>query len=124
MPSAKRIFIFFLFSLILNFTIAFAQIEFPSVISDNMVLQQQLDVPIWGWTKPGEKVSVTASWDQRELTTTADANGKWLVKLQTPQAGGVHTITINDIVLKNILIGEVWVCSGQSNMPVAKSFRR
>lgn len=116
MKSAKRIFIFFLFSLIFNFTFAFAQIELPSVISDNMVLKQQFEAPIWGWAKPGEKISVTASWDQKEVKSTADANGKWMVKLQTPQAGGVHTITINDIVLKNILIGEVWICSGQSNM--------
>lgn len=116
MTSAKRISIFFLFSLIFNFTLAYAQIELPSVISDNMVLQQQFEAPIWGWANPGEKISVTASWDQKEVKATADANGKWMVTLKTPQAGGVHTITINEIVLKNILIGEVWICSGQSNM--------
>ncbi len=116
MRSVKRISIFFLFFLILNFPLAFAQIKLPSIISDNMILQQNFDASIWGWATPGEKVSVIASWDQKEITTTADANGKWLVKLATPQAGGTHTITINDTVLKNILIGEVWICSGQSNM--------
>ncbi len=116
MQSVKRISLFLFFCLLLNFTLALAQIELPSVISDNMVLQQQFEAPIWGWANPGETIHVTASWDLKEVIVTADANGKWLVKLQTPKAGGVHTITINDIVLKNILIGEVWICSGQSNM--------
>ncbi len=116
MNRVKQIFTFLAISLILCSTSVSAQAKLPSVISDNMVLQQQLDTLIWGCAMPGEKINVTASWDQRKLTTTADANGKWLVKLQTPQAGGVHTITINDKVLKNILIGEVWICSGQSDM--------
>lgn len=116
MKSAKRISIFFLFSIIFNNTLAYAQIELPSVISDNMVLQQQFEAPIWGWANPGEEISVTASWDQKEVKATADAYGKWMVTLKTPQSGGVYTITINEIVLKNILIGEVWICSGQSNM--------
>jgi len=116
MQFKKQISIVFIFYLLLNFTLAFAEIELPSVISDNMVLQQQFEAPIWGWAQPGETIRVTASWDQREITTTANVNGKWFVNLLTPQAGGVHSITINDIMLKNILIGEVWICSGQSNM--------
>ena len=117
MSLAKRIFIFSAFCLFLNLTLAFAQIELPSVISENMVLQQQFEAPIWGWTKPGEKISVKASWDQKEITTTADEAGKWMVKLETPKATSTpQTITINETVLKNILIGEVWICSGQSNM--------
>ncbi|UCE08428.1 MAG: sialate O-acetylesterase, partial [bacterium] len=116
MYRIKQIFTFLTIHLILCSALVLAQVKLSSVISDNMVLQQQFEAPIWGWSKPGEKINVTASWDQNEITATADANGKWMVKLQTSQAGGIHTITINDNVLKNILIGEVWICSGQSNM--------
>jgi hypothetical protein len=86
-------------------------------------LQQQVEAPIWGKAEPGEKVSVKAEWKKSEVSTNADAAGKWLVKVQTPKASGPYKITIkgkNEIVLKNVLIGEVWFCSGQSNkeMPV------
>jgi sialate O-acetylesterase len=114
---AKQIITFLAISLILCSTFVSAQVELPAVISDNMVLQQQFEAPIWGWAKPGEKISVTASWDQKEVTTTADKDGKWMVKLETSKATTIpQTITINETVLKNILIGEVWICSGQSNM--------
>jgi len=91
----------------------------PSVTGDNMVLQQQANVPIWGWAEPNEKVVVAGSWDGRETTAAVSADGRWKVLLATPKAGGPYTITVkggDEITLKNILIGEVWVCSGQSNM--------
>ena len=91
----------------------------PPLFTDNMVIQQQTDAPIWGTAKAGKKVTITASWNQTTVSTTADANGHWRTSLRTPQAGGPYTITISDgqkITLKNVMVGEVWLCSGQSNM--------
>ncbi len=97
-----------------------ADVTLPAVIADNMVLQRQTQCALWGWADPGEKVNVKASWQWFSSNpTTADADGKWKVAIKTPKAGGPHTITIkaaNTVTLKNILIGEVWICSGQSNM--------
>jgi len=84
-----------------------------------MVLQQQSEVPIWGWAKEGQKITVLTSWDQQTATTVTGTGGKWMVKVKTPTAGGPYTVQISGkkkIVLEDILIGEVWVCSGQSNM--------
>jgi len=97
-----------------------AEVKLPALLSDNMVLQQQSDARFWGWAAPGEKVEVQASWakDATKPVTTGN-DGKWKMFLTTPKAGGPYTITVkgnNTIELKNILIGEVWVCSGQSNM--------
>ena len=91
----------------------------PAVISNNMVLQQNSSVKIWGWGNPGEKVLVAGSWNSKADSAVVNENAKWQVDIHTPPAGGPYTITIkgyNTIVLQNILIGEVWVCSGQSNM--------
>jgi sialate O-acetylesterase len=94
-------------------------ISLPEIFSDNMVLQQKSDVTIWGWAKTGEKVVLKAEWLGSEISTTADNQGKWNLVLKTPEAGGPFNITLkgyNEFVLKNVLIGEVWLCSGQSNM--------
>ena len=96
-----------------------AQVKLQPLFTDNMVLQQQADVPIWGEDKAGKKVTVTTSWDKRKYTTTTAANGKWKVSVATPKAGGPYSSTISDgktVRLNNVLIGEVWLCSGQSNM--------
>ena len=96
-----------------------ADVELPAVISDNMVLQQRMNAPVWGWAEPGEKVSVKGGWQDSGVLTKADTNGKWMVTLRTPKPGGPFEITIkgeNTITLGNVLVGEVWVCSGQSNM--------
>ncbi|RPD41125.1 sialate O-acetylesterase [Chitinophaga barathri] len=96
-----------------------AQIRLPAVIADNMVLQQNDSVMLWGWAGPGEKIRVTTSWNGRvdSVVTTRDA--KWQLKVKTPAAGGPYDITLRGnttVKLQNVLIGEVWVCSGQSNM--------
>ncbi len=97
----------------------FAKVWLPSVISDNMVLQRNATVTIWGWsTETIEPITVTGSWDHVEVTENA-YQGKWSVQLSTPEAGGPYTVTIqghDTITLLNVLIGEVWVASGQSNM--------
>ena len=106
------------FSLLLS-TFSFAQLRLPSVIGSHMVLQQLSEVPVWGWAKAGEIIRVTTSWDQLTLTAVTGADSKWMVKVKTPTAGGPYTIKISGkkkILLEDILIGEVWVCSGQSNM--------
>ena len=97
-----------------------AQITLQPMFSDNMVLQQKTSAPIWGETKPGKQVTVTTSWNKHHYTTTADRNGHFKVNVETPKAGGPYTITINtdneQRTLQNVLIGEVWLCTGQSNM--------
>lgn len=97
-----------------------AKIKLPAVIGDNMVLQQQTDAAIWGWAEPGRKVTIKNSWSKAKTVVTADPEtGKWLARVATPAAGGPYTMTISDgdkLTINNILIGEVWFCSGQSNM--------
>ncbi|MCU0322563.1 MAG: sialate O-acetylesterase [Chitinophagaceae bacterium] len=104
-----------------------ATVTLPYFISNNMVLQQQAQPLIWGWTKANLKVIISTSWNKKKYTVTADDKGKWKINIETPVAGGPYEITITDgepITLKNILIGEVWLCSGQSNMEMPmKGFR-
>lgn len=100
----------------------YAKVELPDIMSSNAVLQQQSDAKLWGWAAPGKRVSVVTSWNGKEYTTHSDSKtGKWEVKVSTPEASFTpYTITIDDgegaEKLDNILIGEVWFCSGQSNM--------
>lgn len=96
-----------------------AKVRLPSVVGSSMVLQRHAEAAVWGWTEPGRTVRVTPSWDGRTRKTSADTEGRWSVRLATPEAGGPYSIKIDDgepVVLDDILIGEVWVCSGQSNM--------
>jgi len=96
---------------------ALGDVKLPSIIGDNMVLQQECRLKIWGWAEAGEKVKVTMG--KMTAETAADKDGKWTVTLPAMPAGGPHTITIsgkNTIELKNVMVGEVWLGSGQSNM--------
>lgn len=96
-----------------------AQVKLLPIFSDNMVLQQRVKAPIWGETLPNKTVEIITSWNKKKYTALADEKGKWIVKVDTPSAGGPYTITISDgkpVMLSNVLIGEVWICSGQSNM--------
>jgi sialate O-acetylesterase len=96
-----------------------AKVTLPSVFSDNMVLQQKTNAAIWGTSDAGKTVTITTSWNSQKYTAVPDKTGKWKVKVATPSYGGPYSININDgqaTTLKNVLIGEVWVCSGQSNM--------
>ena len=95
----------------------FADVKLPAIISDNMALQRGMNAPIWGWADPGEKVTVTINGVSK--SAEAGADGKWLVKLDALTAGGPFEMTVagkNAITVKNVVVGEVWVCSGQSNM--------
>ena len=98
---------------------AFAEIKLPSIFCDNMVMQQQTQAAIWGKASKNATVSVSTSWNGKSYSAKASADGSWKIQVATPKAGGPYEITISDgksLKLKNVLIGEVWVCSGQSNM--------
>lgn len=99
--------------LIMLATVAVAAVAPASIFTDNAVLQRGISVPVWGTANDGEKVTVR--FQKQEVSTTAK-DGKWMVRLAPLKAGGPFTLKINDIEFKNILVGEVWICSGQSNM--------
>jgi len=94
-------------------------LRLPKIIGSHMVLQRDTELPIWGWAAPGDKVAVRFAGS--EAAATADGAGKWMVRLPAMKAGGPHKLTVTGgksgkIELEDILIGEVWLCSGQSNM--------
>jgi sialate O-acetylesterase len=94
-----------------------ADVRVPSVIGDNMVLQQGRKVRVWGWAEPGERVTV--SFRGEKASADADARGRWEVFTGPHEAGGPFELTVagrNTLAFRNVLVGEVWVCSGQSNM--------
>ena len=101
-------------------TQSFAQLRLPAILNSGMVLQQNDSVLFWGWGYNLQNVFINASWNNKEITTTINNSGRWQIKLQTPNAGGPYTISIKsngkENILNDVLIGEVWVCSGQSNM--------
>lgn len=99
-----------------------AKIKLPGIFGDNMVLQQQAKDKLWGWAGANSMVNITTSWDHKAYHVKAGADGSWSVVVTAPSAGGPYQITFNDgspLTLKNIMIGEVWFCSGQSNMEMA-----
>jgi sialate O-acetylesterase len=96
-----------------------AEVKLPAIFGDHMVLQQQTDAAIWGKATPGKSVKVVTSWNKKSYSANSDKEGNWKTKVSTPSAGGPYSITISDgktLTLNNVLIGEVWICSGQSNM--------
>jgi sialate O-acetylesterase len=109
-----RVFWFFLFLPLLGA----AKVRLPAIFSDHMVFQQSGGNPIWGWADPKEKVTVKTSWGETH-SATACKDGRWMVIAYAPKAATGHEVTVqgsNKIVLKNVAIGEVWLCAGQSNM--------
>jgi sialate O-acetylesterase len=99
-----------------------AKIELPSLFGDNMILQRDTSNSIWGWVQPGAAVEVKASWGTT-AKAKADEDGKWVVLLNTPGPGTGHGLTISSgkevVKIKNVAVGEVWLCAGQSNMGFA-----
>lgn len=96
-----------------------AEVWLPSFFSDGMVLQQQTTVKIWGTSDSSNKVSLTTGWDGKTYSCKPLGNGSWSIKFKTPQAGGPYRISINDgeeRILNDVMLGEVWICAGQSNM--------
>jgi len=101
---------------------AHGSLRLPSLICDNMVLQRETEVKLWGESEPFNKISATCSWDNHTYSATADRSGQWSMNIRTPQAGGPYKIQFSTlrggdkVTINNIYIGEVWICSGQSNM--------
>ena len=97
-----------------------AKVKLPHLVSDGMVIQHSSDVRLWGWDKPGKKVTVTTSWSDETAQATTGKDGRWLVSVKSPAASFTPLeITFDDgekTTVKNVLAGEVWVCAGQSNM--------
>ena len=113
----KRICLFSI-TMSLMLPLTYAQLTLPRLFSDNMVLQRNEEVPVWGWTGPGAAVEL--SMLGKSYRATADLDGRWSIALSPMDAGGPYEMTLKsgseEITISNILIGEVWVCSGQSNM--------
>ncbi len=95
------------------------KLELPAIISDNMVLQQNQEVVLWGKARPGSKMTLEASWKAVVKTRTSE-DSSWIIRLKTPDAGGPFTLAFTNrdtvIRIENVMTGEVWICSGQSNM--------
>ena len=97
----------------------FARPVLPVLFSDNMILQQRTEAPVWGSAIPGKNVRIWTSWNGNEKIVRCGDDGKWKTTIETPAAGGPYRITVSDgkkLELKNVMVGEVWICSGQSNM--------
>ena len=105
-----------------------AKVTLPKFFSDNMVLQQQSECNIWGKADANKIVSIMTSWDNKTYKVKADSKGDFEVKVKTPKAGGPYEITLKDqesTLLSNVMIGEVWICAGQSNMEMQmKGFKQ
>jgi sialate O-acetylesterase len=97
-----------------------AKIRLPALISDNMVLQQQADIALWGWAEPGERITVQPSWQKKPISAKALPDGTWKVQVKVPQADGkelsIQFSAGDTVLVQHILAGEVWLASGQSNM--------
>jgi len=115
----KKTFFIIIVSLLLTFNAMHtsAAVRLPSILGSHMVLQQKSEVKLWGWCSPAEKIVIKTNWDTISYHTTGESSAKWIQKIKTPEAGGPYKITINNsTVLEDVMIGEVWLCSGQSNM--------
>lgn len=106
-----------LFSLVFLFQSSFSQVKLPALIRDSMILQRDAKIKIWGWASPNEKIKI--AFNKKNYKTKANSGGEWSLFLSPMKAGGPYTLSIdakNHITLRNILIGDVWICTGQSNM--------
>ncbi len=99
-------------------TVARAEVKLPAIFGNNMVLQRNMRVPVWGTAQPGEKITVAVG--ARKVVVTADSQGNWMARVGPFAAGGPHTLTVSaesgSVTFENVMFGEVWVASGQSNM--------
>ena len=93
-----------------------AKVQLPRLFQSGMVLQRGKSIPVWGKADPQEKIIIR--WNKRQYATVADADGRWHIDLPKMKAGGPYTMMVNDLVLTDVLVGDVWLCSGQSNIDV------
>ena len=110
----------FLLPFLLLQTATAQELKLPAIFTDHMVLQAQSEVPVWGMAKPGSTVQISGGWWPGALSAPVSEDGKWQINLRSPQSGGPYQLTIDDghkqIQFKDVLLGEVWLCGGQSNM--------
>ena len=121
----SRLLIFLMALTVFNFFSAVAEVRLPAIIGSHMVLQQMSDVKIWGWCDPSEKIKISCSWDTVTYNAVGNPDGKWLLSIKTPcSRWTIYTYHKghNKIILEDVLIGEVWACSGQSNMEMSYSW--
>lgn len=115
----KKLFLFIIL-IVSGSSLSYGKIILPGIFSDNMVLQQNSDVAIWGWGNASEVVKIVGSWNPSDtVSVKADNAARWQAKIKTTKAGGPYSLTIlgsSRVVLENVMLGEVWLCSGQSNM--------
>ena len=99
-----------------------AKIKLASLLGDNMVLQRNTEVKLWGKADPNQKLNINIGWSKEKYNTVANDKGDWLLKVKTTGEGGPYSISIasgnEKVLIQNILLGEVWLCSGQSNMEI------
>lgn len=104
-----------------------AKVKLPALFADHMLLQQKEKAAIWGWSDANAEITITNTWNNEKVVVKADKKGNWRTHIQTPSYGGPYELTVSDgepIVIKNVMIGEVWLCAGQSNMEMPmKGFR-
>jgi len=119
MKNKSHIYLLTFLNLIIA-SVSYAEVKLPAIVSSNMVLQRNTTITLWGWADANEKMSITASWLNKKIKIKADEAGDWKVDMRTANSKAPQTIKIkskkSDILLENILFGEVWLCSGQSNM--------
>ena len=111
----KRLFLFFFLALV-GILSTEAKVQLPRLFQSGMVLQRNKTIPVWGKADPQEKVIIR--WNKRQYATVADDSGRWRIDLPKMKAGGPYTMMVGDIVLTDVLVGDVWLCSGQSNIDV------
>ena len=117
-----RKFVFAMFAMAATcLTLCAGDLSLAPVFTDHMVMQRETSAPVWGWADPGKNVTVIPSWDGKKYVSSAGKDGRWEVRVATPSAGGPYSVTVSagkgdKVVLEDVLIGEVWLCSGQSNM--------
>lgn len=119
----KKSFVYF--TLQLCWFMALADVRLPAIIGSHMVLQQNTEAKLWGWCDPNEKIEVRTTWDTAAYTTRGLSDATWQLSIKTPKAGGPFVIYIkgnNAVTLDDVMVGEVWLCSGQSNMEWAPAW--
>ncbi|MEK9603229.1 MAG: sialate O-acetylesterase [Flavobacteriaceae bacterium] len=109
-----------IFLILFQLSTAQNKLELPALVSNNMVLQQSSEISIWGWAAKNKTIEISPSWTPTVFSVKSNKEGKWKTKIKTPSAGGPFTIQLKSnkesIELKNVMVGEVWLASGQSNM--------
>jgi sialate O-acetylesterase len=122
----KQVILFLLIFSVFSIS-SFGKVILPAVFADNMVLQQKSDVAIWGWAAPGETLKIVCSWNSSDtVKVKADNTAAWKTTIKTIGAGGPYTVSIlgsSNVKLNNVMLGEVWVCSGQSNMEMSVNWK-